>query len=331
MTKYRILLLFLFSLLLWPAGAAQDQTGTGKPVAEIYTDFHYSPGDTLSTSGFGINRAHLGYYYNAGNSLTALVMVNIGIPEELAKGSIPRRYAYFKEASIAYTTEKLKINFGMVSTRIFNTQQGFWGKRYLGPEYQVLYNYGSVADVGIVIDYKLSNLVKVDFSLINGKGYSNIQFDNSLKTAFGITLSKTDKLIFRLYGDMMKPNGVLQTVLIGFAGIKNNRFSLGIEESYKSNSDMIKGHSTWGFSTTGAIFISDKSEIFVRYDNSASSVVPEEKLPYFYNLDQVYLIAGIQHTFNKNLRIAINYRGTDPSDAKKRFTNGYFVNAHFKF
>jgi hypothetical protein len=331
MTKNRILLLLLFSLLIWTAGAAQDQTGTGKPVTEIYTDFHYSPDDTLSATGFAINRAHLGYNYNAGNNLTALVMVNIGIPEELAEGSTSRRYAYFKEVSIAYTTEKLKVNFGMVSTRIFNIQQGYWGKRYLGPEYHVLYNYGSVADIGIVVDYKLSNLVKVDFSLINGKGYSNIQFDNSLKTAFGITLSKSDNLVFRFYGDMMKPNGVIQTVLIGFAGIKNNRFSLGVEESYKSNSDKIIGHNTWGFSATGAIFLSDKSEIFIRYDNSASSVVPEEKLPCFYNLDQVYLIAGIQYTFSKNLRIAINYRGTDPSDAEKHFTNGYFVNAHFKF
>jgi hypothetical protein len=331
MLKNQIIFVIVFILLLGRVGTAQDKVGTGKPVAEIYTDFHYFPGDTLRTSGFAINRAHLGYSYDAGNNLTALIMVNIGIPEELAEGSVSRRYAYFREASIAYTREKLTLNFGMIATRIFNYQQGFWGKRYLGPEYQTIYGYGSVADIGIVIDYKISKAVKVDFSLLNGKGYSNIQFDNSLKTAFGITFMRSDKLIFRLYGDMMKPNGVMQTVLIGFAGIKNNLFSLGVEESFKSNADMIKGHNTWGFSATGAVFLSDKSEIFLRYDNSASETIVGESLPCFHYRDQVFIITGIQYTFNENFKIALNYRGTDPYDAERNFSSGYFVNAHFKF
>jgi hypothetical protein len=331
MKKKRCLVLFLVIPLVYISVFAQEPTGTGKPVAEIFTDFHYFPGDTVRTSGFAINRAHLGYNYNAGNNLTALIMVNIGLPEELAEGSVQRRYAYFREASVAYTREKLTLNFGMVSTRIFNSQQGFWGKRYLAPEYQYLYAYGSVADIGMVIDYRINKILKVDLSLINGKGYSNIQFDNSLKTAFGLTISKSDKMILRLYGDMMKPNGVMQTVLIAFAGYKNDRFSIGAEESYKTNADMIKGHNTWGFSATGAIFLSDKSEIFMRYDNSASATVAGETLPCFYNRDQIYFITGLQYTFNKNLRIALNYRGTNPEDPARHYQNAWFVNAHFKF
>jgi hypothetical protein len=331
MKNKRYILLIFGTLMAYTGVVAQDQAGTGKPVAEIFTDFHYFPKDTIRTSGFAINRAHLGYNYNAGNNLTALIMVNIGLPEELAEGSVQRRYAYFREASVAYTREKLTLNFGMISTRIFNYQQGFWGKRYLAPEYQYLYAYGSVADIGMVIDYRINKILKVDFSLINGKGYSNIQFDNSLKTAFGLTISKSDKMILRLYGDMMKPNGVMQTVLIAFAGYKNDRFSIGAEESYKTNADMIKGHNTWGFSATGAVFLSDKSEIFFRYDNSASTTVSGETLPCFYNRDQVYLITGLQYTFTKNLRIALNYRGTNPEDPARHYQNALFVNAHFKF
>jgi hypothetical protein len=327
----RCLFLILGALLAHMCAIAQDQAGTGKPVAEIFTDFHYFPKDTLRTSGFAINRAHLGYSYNAGNNITAVIMVNIGLPEELAEGSIPRRYAYFREASVAYTTEKLTLNFGMINTRIFNYQQGFWGKRYLAPEYQNLYAYGSVADIGMVIDYRINKNVKVDFSLINGKGYSNVQFDNSIKAAVGINFTKSDKMIFRLYGDMMKPNGVMQTVGIAFAGYKNDHFSIGVEESYKTNADMIKGHNTWGFSTTGAVFLNDKSEVFVRYDNSASAITSGETMPCFYERDQVYLITGLQYTFTKNLRVAVNYRGTNPEDPARHYQNAWFVNAHFKF
>jgi hypothetical protein len=331
MNKIRTLFLILVSLLACTGIIAQDQTGTGKPVAEIFTDFHYFPKDTLRTSGYAINRAHLGYNYNAGNNITAVIMVNIGLPEELAEGSVSRRYAYFREASIAYTSDKLTLNFGMINTRIFNYQQGFWGKRYLAPEYQNNYAYGSVADLGVVIDYKINKIMKVDFSLINGKGYSNVQFDNSVKAAFGINFSKSDKMLFRLYGDMMKPNGVLQTVLIAFAGYRNELFSIGVEESYKSNADMIKGHDTWGFSATGAISLSDKSELFIRYDNSASAIPPGETLSCFNLRDQVFFITGLQYTFTKNLRIALNYRGTNPYDTDRHYSSGYFVNAHFKF
>jgi hypothetical protein len=331
MNKNRTLFLILVSLMAYTSIIAQDQAGTGKPVAEIFTDFHYFPKDTLRTSGYAINRAHLGYNYNSGNSITAVVMVNIGIPEELAEGSVSRRYAYFREASITYTGKKLTLNFGMINTRIFNYQQGFWGKRYLGPEYQNLYAYGSVADLGMVVDYRINSIVKVDFSLINGKGYSNVQFDNSLKAAIGINFSKSDNVLFRLYGDMMKPNGIMQTVLIAFAGYRNNMFSIGVEESYKSNADMIKGHNTWGFSATGAVFLNDKSEIFIRYDNSASATAEGETLPCFHSRDQVFFITGLQYTFTKNLRIALNYRGTNPYDTDRHYSSGYFVNAHFKF
>ena len=212
-----------------------------------------------------------------------MIIINIGTPEDLADGAVPKRYAYFREASVAYSKEKLTLHFGMVSTRYADFQQGFWGKRYLGAEYQAAYPYGSVADLGVVIDYTLSDLLKVDLSLLNGKGYSNIQYDNSLKTAFGLTISTPNKIFVRLYGDIMKPQGVVQTTLIMFAGHKNNLFSLGAEASYKTNLDLINGHDVWGLSATGSIFLNKKSEIFARYDYAASVVVPGEELQWDYN------------------------------------------------
>lgn len=330
MTK-RLLSILILIISFCQILNSQSVVSQGKPVAEIFTDFHYNPNDTTKTTGFGINRAHLGYNYTPEGNFSALIMINIGSPEDLADGAVPKRYGYFREASVTYQKEKLKLYFGMVSTRYADFQQGFWGKRYLGPEFQANYPYGSVADLGIVIDYKLSDLLKVDLSLLNGKGYTNIQLDNSLKTAFGLTISTPNKIFVRLYGDIMKPQGVMQTTLIMFAGTKNSLFSFGAEASYKTKLDLINGHDIWGISATGSIFLNDKSEIFARYDYAASVIVPDEALQWNYKKDNTYFIGGVQYKLSDNLKIALNFRRLNPYNPGQKTTDAVYLNAHFKF
>jgi hypothetical protein len=303
----------------------------GKPVTEVYTDFHYNPNDTTKTTGFAIPRAYLGYNYTPAGNFSALIIINIGTPEDLSDDAVPKRYGYFREASVIYKKEKLTIHFGMVSTRYADFQQGFWGKRYLGPEYQAAYPYGSVADLGVVIDYKLSDLLKMDFSLLNGKGYTNIQLDNSLKSSLGLTISTPFKVFVRLYGDVMKPQGMMQTTLIMFAGHKNDRFSIGAEASYKTNLDLINGHDVWGISATGSIFLNNRTELFARYDYAASVKVPEEELQWDYKKDNTYFIGGIQHQLSDNLKIALNFRRLNPYNPGQKTTDAIYLNAHFKF
>jgi len=309
---------------------SQDIPISGKPIAEIYTDYHYIINDTSQTSGFGINRAFLGYKYQPEGKFSSTIIVNTGTPEDLAPGSKQKRYAYFREASVAYTDDKLTINFGIASTRIFDFQQKFWSKRYLGPEYQSVYGYGSVADLGLVIDYRINDLLKVDFTLMNGKGYSNIQFDNSLKTSVGLTVTTPNRIALRFYGDIMKPYGITQATLVGFAGFKTNFFSIGAEASYKSGLDFITGHNGWGLSGTGAVNISEKAEIFLRYDY-ASSVETEGNANWKSIYDSTFLVSGLQYTFSPNLRMALNYRENNPYNTLKENTDAIFLNVHFKF
>lgn len=327
----RILLSLVLAVTFYQILNSQTVVNQGKPVTEVFTDFHYNINDTTKCTGFGVNRAYLGYNYTPEGNFSALIIINIGTPEDLADGAVPKRYGFFREASVIYKKEKLIVHFGMVSTRYADFQQGFWSKRYLGTEYQAAYPYGSVADLGVVIDYQLSDLLKVDLSLLNGKGYSNIQYDNSLKTAFGLTISTPNKIFVRLYGDIMKPKGVVQTTLIMFAGHKNNLFSLGAEASYKTNLDLINGHDVWGLSATGSIFLNQKSEIFARYDYAASVVVPGEELQWDYIKDNIYFIGGIQQKLSDNLRIALNFRRTNPYNPGQKTTDAIYLNAHFRF
>lgn len=327
----RILLSLVLAVTFYQILNSQTVVNQGKPVTEVFTDFHYNINDTTKCTGFGVNRAYLGYNYTPEGNFSALIIINIGTPEDLADGAVPKRYGFFREASVIYKKEKLTVHFGMVSTRYADFQQGFWSKRYLGTEYQAAYPYGSVADLGVVIDYQLSDLLKVDLSLLNGKGYSNIQYDNSLKTAFGLTISTPNKVFVRLYGDIMKPKGVVQTTLIMFAGHKNNLFSVGAEASYKTNLDLINGHDVWGLSATGSIFLNQKSEIFARYDYAASVVVPGEELQWDYIKDNIYFIGGIQQKLSDNLRIALNFRRTNPYNPGQKTTDAIYLNAHFRF
>ena len=326
----KILPVFLTFLFSHQAIYSQTTENTGNPVTEIFTDFHLNLNDSTKTTGFGLNRAYLGYKYTPGGNYSALVILNIGTPEDLAPGSVPKRYPFFREASITYTQEKLTLSFGMVSTRYLNFQQGFWGKRYLGAEYQALYGYGSVADLGVVVDYKFNDIFKADFSLLNGEGYTNIQVDNSLKSAVGLTVTP-GKFALRLYTDLSQPSGTWQSTNIAFAGFKNNLFSIGAEASYKTNLDCTKGHDVWGLSSTGSIFLNEKSDIFIRCDYTTSVKVSGDALAWDCIMDATYFIGGFQRIFSNNLKMALSYRITDPHFPGKKTTDAIYLNARFCF
>lgn len=312
---------------------AESQTTAiqNKPIAEIFTDYHYYINDTTKTSGFGLNRAYLGYTLQLDDNFSSTLIINVGTPEDLVSEAKPRRYAFFREASIKYTHENLNIAFGMVSTRIFDFQQRFWGKRYIANVFQAVYGYGTVADMGVVIDYKVNEIIKVDLSILNGTDYSNLQIDSHLKTAVGITITPGSHAAIKLYTDLMKPHEVYQNTLIGFAGYSNDLFSIGAEASFKSNLDLTEGHHGWGLSATGAVKILKNTEIFGRYDYATSFIPNLDITNWNYSKDGRFGIVGVQYTFNPNVQMALNYQGTFPDDFQRQQANAIFLNLHFKY
>jgi opacity protein-like surface antigen len=327
----KILTIFLFSLFLGKIIYSQTTGNTGKPIAEIFTDFHFNLNDTAKTTGFGLNRAHLGYNYLPGGNFSATIIVNIGSPEDLTLGSKHRRYAYFREASISWSKDNLNICFGITGTRLFDFQQKFWGKRYIANTYQSINGYGFVADLGVAMDYKFNDFLRADFTIMNGEGYSELQLDNNVKTSAGLTITPAKQLAIRLYGDVTRQQGILQYTLIGFAGFKNELITIGAEASYKSNLDMIAGHHAWGLSGTGAISISKKAEIFVRCDYSSSVIVPDDIIQWNYKLDGSFSIIGVQYTFSQNVKMALNYQVTHPNNTGRQIADAIFLNALFRF
>jgi hypothetical protein len=302
-----------------------------KPIAEIYTDFHFNLDDTAKTTGFGLNKAYFGYNFLTDGDFSALIILNIGSPDELLLGSKPRRYAYFREAAISWTKDKLKLTFGITGTGLWDYQQKFWGKRYVANTFQSQNGYGFIADLGLAIKYKFNDIIGADFTIMNGEGYSDLQLDNSVKSSAGLSITPVKPLAIRLYGDLTKLNDVWQSTLIGFAGYKNELITIGIEANYKSSLDSLKGHNAWGISGTGAVSVTKKAEIFVRYDYSTSVTLPGENIQWNYQNDKCFAIAGIQYTFNQYAKIALNYQGTHPFDSGSHNSDAIYLNALFKF
>jgi hypothetical protein len=310
---------------------SQNTGNPGKPVAEIFTDFHYSLKQDIKTTGFSVNRAYFGYNYIADGNFSANLKLNIGNPDDVTPDIESRRYAFFREGSITYAKDRLNLTFGMTTTRLYDFQQKFWNKRYVANTYQSINNYGFVADLGVVAEYRFSDLVEVDATLMNGEGYYKLQLDNSLKPSVGITVTPANGMAFRVYGDLMKVEGLWQTTFICFAGYKNDLVTVGGEFSYKSNLDKIKGHNAFGFSATGAVSLTKKIEFFTRFDYSTSVKGPGENVQWNIAKDGEFLITGFQYTFNKYVRIALDYQGTFPKALSGEFSDLLFINSVFKF
>jgi hypothetical protein len=326
----KLLPVLLASSLLSQAAFGQIKETSGKPIAEIFTDFHVNFNDTTKHTGFALNRAYFGYQFLPEGNFSAKIIVNIGSPDELAEGSKPRRYAYFREASLAWANDKLTIAMGITGTRMFSFQQTFWGKRYIANTYQSINGYGFVADLGIAVDYIINDILRADLTVMNGEGYSDLQIDDNVRTSLGFTIAPVRQIAIRVYGDIQRQQGLWQPVAIGFLGYKNDYFYIGGEISYKSNIDLVKGHHAWGVSATGGFSPSEKIEVFGRYDYSSSVVLNNEFYKWNYLNDGSFAVIGIQYTFSPNVKLAIDYQGRYPYAPTNKATDLIYLNALFK-
>lgn len=327
----KILTVLPVLFFLFQVNHSQTLENTGKPIAEIFADFHYNLKDTTKTTGFGLNRAYFGYNFLPVNNFSGSIILNIGNPDELAAGSVSRRYAYFKYAFISWSKDKLKLSFGITGTHLNDYQQKFWGKRYIADTFQSIKGYGYISDLGFAIDYTFNDIWKADFTLMNGEGYSKLQLDNNVKTSAGLNITPVKQLAIRLYGDISRPHGIWQYTLIGFAGFKNELITVGVEASYKSNLDMIEGHNSWGLSGTGAITIFKNTELFTRYDYSTSATAPGDTIHWNYLSDGNFTVVGVQYTFNQNVKIALNYQNMYPYSQSLQISDLIYLNALFRF
>jgi hypothetical protein len=327
----RLFLIAAFLLIFREISFSQSEVPASKPIAEIFTDFHVNlvKGST-NTTGFNLNRAFFGYDFAIDKNFFAVLILNVGSPDELSQGSKARRYAFFREASMNYANDKLNITMGMIKTRTFIFQQNWWGMRYLAKPFQDLNGYGTDSDLGVSVDYKFSDIIEADLSLLNGEGGGNLQLDNDLKSSGGLTITPSETVTIRLYSDVMKNKNVWQNTSIFFAGYKSKKFFLGAEFNYKTNLDTINGHNDWGVSASGGVNLSEKTLLFSRFDLARSVVPHGEPVNWNYRNDGLFLIMGVQYSISKAVRIAIDYQSKLPDDSSKSNAHLIYLNLVMK-
>src|SRR5574344_647623 len=299
--------------------ASQSQP-EGKPIITLFGDFHSGLTDaTANDLGFNLERAYLGYQYNFDNQWSTKVVFDMGKSDDV---NDLQRIGYLKNAYATYNNGKFSMNAGLASTEQFNTQEKFWGYRYLYKSFQDQYKWGSSADLGVSAKYKFTNWLSADLNIFNGEGYKKVQLDDQLLYGVGLTLNPVKGFTLRAYGEAKTANNaVAQQAVALFAGYKQDYFSIGIEYNMQMNNKNVENRDLKGLSVYATGKISKSFELFGRYDQGTSSAAEGDNWSYAQNGQTALL--GLQYKVNNLVSIAPNVRWNKQEGATKSNFYGY--------
>ncbi len=302
-----LILLLSFFPLLNGQDTIPPEPPPGIVSAKIYTHFNYSLDSDNRGTTFEVKRAYFGYKRELDKNFSAEVKLDIGSIDDESEFSLIRRYTYFKNAYLSYKTGNIRTWFGLMEMLQFKVQEKFWGYRYLYRSYMDEYRFGSSADLGAGIQFSPSKYFTADLVLSNGEGYKSLQFDNIYRIGAGITLNPIPGLTLRTYYTL-HTGKLHQMIFSGFMGYRFMRLRIAGEYNHQLNYKFIEGYNRYGYSLYSTYKFSDKWELFARYDQLYSNVLPEEELPWNLSSDGSAIISGIQYTPMKYVHLSLNYQ-----------------------
>jgi hypothetical protein len=307
MKRTFLLLVCLLSIVIIQAQDSIPEPPPGTVSAKIYSHFNYSLDAGTHSTSFEVKRAYFGYKRQLDDHFVGEVKLDIGSVDDDSEYALIRRYAYFKNAYMGYNIGKIRTWFGLMDMLQFKVQEKFWGYRYLYRSYLDEYKFGSSADLGAGIQYSPSNLLTTDLVLSNGEGYKSLQFDNKYRIGLGLTLNPSSSLTLRAYYTI-HTSEVHQMIFTGFAGYRFKKFRIGGEYNHELNYRFLEGYSRFGYSFYSTYEVSQKWEIFARYDKLLSNILPEEEVPWNLANDGSALLAGVQYTPIEYVHLSLNYQ-----------------------
>jgi hypothetical protein len=300
----------------------------GKAFSKIFTNFHSELIANNIQSAFEVSRAYFGYRFSMSEYFSGIVEVDIGSPGDESPYSKLKRYAYFKNAGIRFKKGNIIWEFGLMDNRQFLLQEKYWGHRYIYKSFQDQHRFGVKADLGTCIEYKFNKWLTADITVMNGEGYYQLQLDNTFKTGIGISVYPTAYLLTRIYCDLTVKEET-QNTIAAFLGYKKNKISIGMEYNFKSNAEFIRKYHSWGYSCYTSYQLNQKFELFGRFDRLSSKRIEHEEFGWNYNKDGSAIVAGIQYSPIKYLKIALNYQDWYPFP--KNFENQTFIYLNMEF
>ena len=298
----------------------------GKPRALIFSNFHKDFTANNKSSAFEVTRAYLGYEYTFNPEWYGYIVLDVGDPQ----AGRNQFSAFLKNAFIRYRKSGLTFLFGMVPTTQFKVAEDVWGLRYVDEVFQDLYGFSSSADLGFTVQYQFADFIGADFSVFNGEGYHNLQGDDYMQPAAGITVHPVRVVTARLYADYMGGT-IKQRSYSAFMAYQDNDLTAGAEYNFQQNVDMTEGRDRFGpsFFVTYNLFPNIKA--FGRYDFLLSNTPEGENVPWQNNNDGQLIMAGVEYAPLRGIRFTPNYRMWKPEQNTLPMRHSIYLNCEVRF
>ncbi|MGD2034605.1 MAG: hypothetical protein PVF73_06100, partial [Bacteroidales bacterium] len=294
---------------------------------------------------FAVQRVYLGYKYSFSENLSSKITLDgARFNEATEKIGIT---VILKHAQLDWKiVEPVKLSSGLIGLKQFDTQEKFWGYRYLFKSFQDEFALGSSADLGVNAEISISDNLKANLFILNGEGYSRIQ-DNMgrMKAGGNLIFTPVKGLVLKgyydIYGGKFEVNDsvtrdtVSVQTIVFFAGYKTDKFRLGAEMNMqldgKKYYQQAADHDIMGFAVYGTYVISKKFEVFGHWMLFKSNKTGESENTWNYNKDGNILLAGIQYTPVKGVKAAANYRTFLYDNPDINTGHYFFLNFEFAF
>ncbi|MGZ2370347.1 hypothetical protein ACXR6G_11205 [Ancylomarina sp. YFZ004] len=349
-----ILLLLLLSNLV---SKAQDSTNVYKfnfknlkPIVHVFGTASYDVENSNYEYSFG--RAHLGFQYQFNEKWSSKIIIDRGRATSVGEitvtdvnGNILTVQNTSKEGAhytmfLKYASLQWKVNDnftlegGAILQNHYITQERFWGLRYVAQTFQDLYWHIPSSDLGFIANYKLNKVLSFDMAITNGEGPRKVQDAfGKVKFAGGIDINPSGKVQTRFYYHNRHSglaNSSTEQMVSVFAGFKlSTKFRIGGEFNYMENLDNINELNSYGFSFYSACQLSNKTELFARYDRLYFEV--SDDMATGNKKDGNTIMGGISHSPVKGVNISLNYQGwlTDNKSAENQ--NKIQLSMEYKF
>lgn len=318
--------------ILSQTGFSQEKSDVGsrfgKPYIKVFANFNGDYSSSDPQYAFDLTRAYVGHKADLGTGFESNVCIDFG---SYQNGSKKELKGYFKYAALFYKKEKFSAVFGLIGLNHFHKQEKMWGHRYVYKSFLDENKWSHSSDFGVSLQYDFTEWLSFDGTLRNGEGYKSLQTDNTLRGGVGTSLELKSGFVGRLYYDLYQKS-VAQSTYSGFVGYKFKKLAtIGAEYNYMQNANWKEGYNISGMSFFASYNLTDKFEVFGRYDKLASVYIESIDSEWNAAKDGQTFIGGFQYKPSGNVKIALNHQGWLGSARGSDYHPMVFINLEYRF
>jgi hypothetical protein len=301
---------------------------SGKPLFVMFTNIHTTFSDNKYLTAFELTRGFVGYDYSFSRQLSARIIYDA--TAQTVNGNVMMQ-GYLRNAYLQFDNGTLQLKGGLIPSEHLSLADRLWNYRYIARSLSDISGMVYSADLGISLKYKPSDIVAFDVSITNGRGYKDLAADSTFRYSAGITLIPVKNLTVKGYFDFMPDDEATQWttgVMCVYSGAK---FSVGAEFNMQKNHSYNKGHDYSGAAIFGSYTMNEKVGFFGRF-YEFSSVKPNGEITEWNSAnDNKTIVAGIDYSPVKGIRVSPNVTYIDPDAAGTAGKTIASINIEVKF